>query len=102
MADDLRAVSVITPSFLASLHPARELVVVEGSDVDTAVPITALRPARTQVIQAQLPIAPARQLGAQAASSDCLIVCDSKYPPAAYSLYSTAQAGCTMSGETGG
>jgi glycosyltransferase involved in cell wall biosynthesis len=80
--DDL---SVILPTrnersnivaFLASLHPAVELVVVDASDDGTDELIQQLRPDRTLLIRSDARIARARQIGAQAARGSWLIFTD--------------------------
>jgi glycosyltransferase involved in cell wall biosynthesis len=85
MSCELHDVSVILttrneahniPLFLASLHPAVELVVVDASDDGTDVIIEQLRPDRTQVIRSSAHIAPARQIGAQAAQGKWLLFSD--------------------------
>jgi len=64
------------PAFLASLHPLVELIVVDASDDGTAELVQQLRPSRTVVIQSRAGIAPARQLGADAASGAWLVFTD--------------------------
>jgi glycosyltransferase involved in cell wall biosynthesis len=82
---DLRDVSVIVPTrnearnvptFLRSLHPDVELVVVDASDDETAALVEALRPQRTIVIRSPVRIARARQLGAEAARGRWLLFTD--------------------------
>lgn len=84
-AQRIAAISVIVPTrnerghmrhFLASLHPAVELVVVDAGDDGTAELIQRLRPARTLVLRSPAGIAPARQLGACAASGEWLVFSD--------------------------
>lgn len=85
MTCDLCDVSVVIPTrnearnigpFLASLHPAVELVVVDASDDGTDTLIMQLRPTRTTVIRSSAPIALARQIGAQAAQGHWIIFSD--------------------------
>ncbi len=85
MGCDLHEVSVIVPTrneihnitmFLASLHPAVELVVVDASDDGTDRLIEELRPERTHIVRSRARIAPARQIGAQAATGQWLIFTD--------------------------
>lgn len=64
------------PAFLASLHPMVELVVVDASDDGTAELVHKLRPARTVIIESRAGIAPARQVGARAASGSWLVFTD--------------------------
>lgn len=82
---DLHEVSVIVPtrnekaniaSFLASLHPDVELVVVDASDDGTDKLIKELRPRHTLVIRSHARIAPARQIGSYAARGRWLIFSD--------------------------
>jgi glycosyltransferase involved in cell wall biosynthesis len=78
-------VSVVVPTrneahnivaFLAALHPAVELVVVDNSDDGTDQIISRVRPERTRVIRSQAHIARARQIGAEAAHGQWLIFSD--------------------------
>jgi glycosyltransferase involved in cell wall biosynthesis len=63
-------------AFLASLHPAVELVVVDASDDGTDELIQQIRPDRTLVIRSDARIARARQIGAQAARGSWLLFTD--------------------------
>jgi len=69
------------PLFVASLHPAVELIVVDASNDGTAEQILGLRPDRTCVVRSHVSIAPARQLGAQSATGCWLAARASSYIP---------------------
>ncbi len=85
MACTLDTISVVIPTrneahniaaFLATLHSAVELVVVDASDDDTAQLIMATRPVRTTVIRSRVGIARARQLGAEVARGGWIVFSD--------------------------
>jgi glycosyltransferase involved in cell wall biosynthesis len=64
------------PHLLASLHPSVELIVVDASSDGTPAIVERLRPERTRIIRSEAKIAPARQIGAQAARGRWLIFSD--------------------------
>jgi glycosyltransferase involved in cell wall biosynthesis len=81
----LEQLSVVVPTrneanriggLLASLPSAIELVVVDASDDATPDIVLALRPERTRVIRSRAGIAEARQIGAQAARGEWLVLTD--------------------------
>lgn len=85
MNASLANVSVIVPTrdesrnihrFLASVHPAITLIVVDASTDGTDVMIERARPERTEVIRSGAHIAQARQIGGMAARTPWLIFSD--------------------------
>ncbi len=85
MTCTLQTISVVIPTrneernivaFLATLHPAVELVVVDASDDHTDQLIMAIRPVRTTVIRSRAGIARARQIGAEVAQGRWIVFSD--------------------------
>lgn len=104
MRIDLQAVSVVIPTrneahniraFLAALHPAIELIVVDASDDDTGRLVPHLRPERTKVILSDAPIAVARQIGAEAAEGDWIVFSDAdvRFEPGYFTTLAQGIAG---------
>ncbi len=85
MSCTLADISVVIPTrnevdniagFLASLHPAVELIVVDASDDLTPDLVLSLRPQHTTIIRVPARIAQARQIGADAARGEWIIFSD--------------------------
>ncbi len=82
---DLSEVTVLVPTrneahnvgrFIASLHPAVPLIVVDSSTDETPELIQRLRPERTTIIRERCNVTVARQLGAAHAQSEWLLFTD--------------------------
>jgi glycosyltransferase involved in cell wall biosynthesis len=82
---DVSQVTVIVPTkneeknivtFLDSLHPEIELIVVDSSEDTTPEIVQAHRPEHTLVLRREAKIAEARQLGAEAAQTEWLLFSD--------------------------
>lgn len=104
MPCDLATVSVIIPTrnerrnigaFLQSLPPAVELIVVDASDDGTDQLVARLRPERTCIIRSPARIAPARQIGAEAAQGEWLIFSDAdvRFEPGYFATFARCATG---------
>jgi glycosyltransferase involved in cell wall biosynthesis len=78
-------VSIIVPTknesknierFLQSIPPEAQLIIVDSSTDDTREKVRTIRPRNTQIIEKNVNIATARQIGAEAAESEWLVFTD--------------------------